>query len=57
MPETISRVIICRKPVHDKSGDPATTQRNQENGKENRRPQQDDQRKITSTQVYTLASK
>ena len=57
MPETISRVIICHKPVHDKSGDPARTQRNQENGKENRRPQQDDQRKITSTQVYTFASK
>ena len=50
-------MIIFRKPVHDKSGDPARTRRNQENAKENRRPQQDDRREITSTQVYSFVSK
>ena len=39
---TISRVIICGNPIHDKSGDPARTRRNQEYGKENQKPQQDD---------------
>ena len=48
---TISRVIICQKPVHDKSGDPARTRRNQEYGKEHQKPQQDDLLKFTCSQA------
>ena len=48
---TISRVIICQKPIHDKSGDPARTRRNQEYGKEHQKPQQDDLLKFTCSQA------
>ena len=48
---TISRVIICRKPVHDKSGNPARTRRNQEYGKEHQKPQQDNLLKFTCSQA------
>ena len=54
---TISRVIICQKPVHDKSGDPARTWRNQEYGKENRNPQQDDLLKFTCSQAISAIEK
>ena len=51
MDNHISRVIICQEPVHDKSGDPARTWRNQEYGKENRKPQQDDLLNFTCSQA------
>ena len=48
---TISRVIISRKPIHAKSGDPARTRRNQEYGKDHQKPQQDDLLKFTCSQA------
>ena len=54
---TISRVIICQKPVHDKSGDPARTRRNQEYGKEHQNPQQDDLLKFTCSQAISAIEK